>query len=138
MPTKKKFQTVEELQKIIDDYFDWCDNRMKKQLVKDQSGAYLMDVPSPRPYTVEGISAWLGVERQTVLNYEKKPGYEQYFDTIRDAKRKILADLMERGLDKTSDGSMSKFNLINNYGFSDQPAGAGSNEHTVKIVYPEE
>jgi hypothetical protein len=62
-----KFQSVEELQKKIDAYFERCKEEKE-------------------PYTITGLAISLGTNRQTLINYEKK---EEYFDTIKAAKSRV-------------------------------------------------
>ena len=62
MPTLKMFEinfkTLEELDKVILDYFAEC-------------------LKEKRPLTISGLANALGTNRQTLLNYEKKEGYEK-------------------------------------------------------------
>ena len=112
-----KFKTVEELQNKIDAYFQWCDSRTRPVLIKDKNGAYFIDEPWPRPYTVEGLASFLEVDRQTILNYEDREGF---FGTIKKAKDKILANLTERSMDGQNNAAATIFNLKNNYGYEDK------------------
>jgi len=52
MGRHKKWKTPKELEPLIDDYFDTCDE-------------------TKRPYTVTGLAYHLGTNRQTLCNYEK-------------------------------------------------------------------
>lgn len=112
-----KYKTVEELEKAIHAYFKKCDSRTKPTLIKDKSGAYFMDVPAPIPYTVEGLAVALGVDRTTINNYQSR---DEFFITIKEAKEKILANLVERGLDGDNVPAVTIFNLKNNYGYEDK------------------
>lgn len=60
-----KFQSVEELQKLIDKYFD--------------------ETPFTQ-WMITGLAVALDTSRQTLINYESKDGY---FDAIKRAKLKI-------------------------------------------------
>lgn len=104
----KKFTSVEELEKSIEDYFERCDNGMKN------------GEPFPIPYTLEGLAAALEIDRRTLLNYSKEDGYEEFFPTIKKAKQRVLADLTERGLTGDSNPAITIFNLKNNYGYVDK------------------
>lgn len=114
----KKWETPEELQQDIDDYYDKCDNN-KVQIVHKETGA-LIDVPKPIPYTVEGLCEVLGCCRETLLNYEKQEGYEEFFSTIKRAKNKIARNKIERGLMGDSAASVTIFDLKNNHGYRDR------------------
>lgn len=104
----KKFSSVDELEKSIEDYFERCDNGMKN------------GEPFPIPYTLEGLAAALEIDRRTLLNYSKEDGYEEFFPTIKKAKQRVLADLTERGLTGDSNPAITIFNLKNNYGYVDK------------------
>jgi hypothetical protein len=110
-----KWSSVEQLEKEISEYFRKCDTNKSQVYIK---GDGICEVPKPIPYTVEGLAAHLGTNRQTLINYQSK---DAFFDTITRAKAKIQANLVERGLSKDNDGNMTKFNLINNYGYRDKP-----------------
>ena len=62
-----KFNSVEELQSKIDSYFAWAEEHRK-------------------PLTIERLAVFLYVDRDTILNYEKK---DEYFGTIKKAKSYI-------------------------------------------------
>lgn len=113
----KKWESKEALQKDIDDYFQRCNEHTVMQM----SFGVPVEINKPIPYSIEGLCVALGgVTRQTLLNYEKKEGYEEYFDTIKQAKAKILANLVERGLSGDNASALTIFNLKNNYGYVDK------------------
>jgi len=112
MPTIKKFKTVEDLEEKIEGYFKRC--------------------------TIEGLCAWLEVDRRTILNYQKAEGYEKYFHTIKKAKQRILANLQERALMGDNVASITIFNLKNNYGYVDAQILTGANGaplHAVNVSF---
>lgn len=117
MARPKAFGSVEELENKIKAYFEECDNRTVEVYSKLMG---VQEMNKPKPYSVEGLAAYLEVHRETLLNYEKEEGYEEFFDTIKAAKSKILANLMERGLDGDNNAAMGIFNLKNNYGYKDK------------------
>lgn len=104
----KRFESNDKLQEAIDGYFASCK--------ADNS-----------PCTIEGLCDALGVTRQTLLNYEKRDGYEVYFDTIKRAKTKILRNLTERALNGDNVASVAIFLLKNNYGYKDKIEHTGEN-----------
>lgn len=108
------FKSAEELQKVIDEYFDWCDNRTKKIWIeKTQSEIMVSD---PAPYTMSGLARRLGVDRQTILNYSKK---DEFFGTIREARSRVHEDVETR-LMGTRNEKGAMFNLKNNFGWKDE------------------
>lgn len=119
----KKWETPEELQKDIDAYFDWCDNNPIKQIHNSQidpstKKPLIYDVQ--RPYTIEGLCVFLECDRLTLLNYEKREGYEPFFNTIKKAKMKIQQNKVERGLTGNAPASITIFDLKNNHGYKDK------------------
>lgn len=108
----KVYNDPEEMQADIDAYFKLCDTRVTKMYSK--AAGDIIDVPNPTPYTIEGLCNALDCTRQTLLNYEKREGYEAYFDTISRAKSKILQNKVERGLDGISPPHFAIFDLVNN------------------------
>lgn len=128
-----KFQSVEELQKKIDDYFYMCDPHTEDitewveardsdgKLKKDKYGLnYLVEVnhkvkTKQVPYTVTGLALALDTSRETLINYEEK---EEFFDTIKKAKDKIQ-NYLELNLNSPSPTG-TIFNLKNNYNWKDK------------------
>ena len=108
-----KFPTPEAMQEKIDEYFKECDENTKAFITKDGD---VMEVPQPIPYTIEGLAVALGVDRVTLLNYEKR---DEFFSTIRSAKDKVLRNMTERSLIGDNVASVSIFLLKNNYGYRD-------------------
>lgn len=105
------YKTVEELQKIIDEYFDWCDNRLVKGF-NDKTGqefAYL----NPAPYTMSGLARRLGLSRQALNEYSHK---DKFGDAIMRAREKVQEDIETR-LMETRNEKGAMFNLTNNFGW---------------------
>ncbi|HUT63225.1 MAG TPA: terminase small subunit [Anaerolineae bacterium] len=87
-----KFQTVEELQEKIDNYFE-----------ERKAGK--------KPYTVTSLAIYLDVYRETISNYGER---DEFFDTVKRAKEKILA-WKEDQLYRTTQVAGTIFDLKNNY-----------------------
>ncbi len=109
-----KYETPEEMQKVIEKYFDKC----KGEYVRDKKGNIETDkngnpiVRKQRPPTITGLALALGFSgRQALLNYE---GKAKFVDTIKRAKSRIEEYAEERLYDR--DGvNGAKFNLANNF-----------------------
>jgi len=114
----KKWQTVEELQSDIDDYFQQCDDNKRMMFVKSMGEE--IEVSMPLPYTIEGLAEALDCDRDTLNNYQKQKGYEEYFGTINRAKNKIQRNKVERGLLGIAPASTTIFDLKNNHGYKDK------------------
>ncbi len=69
-----KFETAEQLQEKIDEYFQWADQREK-------------------PYTIGGLALFLNTDHKTIRNYEAK---DQFFQTMQKARLRIITDKEER------------------------------------------
>lgn len=94
----KKFKTVEEMQKAIDEYFKYCDMNEK-------------------PYTVSGLAYALNTTRRTLLDYEEK---DEFFHTIKSAKARIERFNEEMLYRKDVPTVGVIFNLKNNYDWKDK------------------
>ena len=93
-----KFESVEEMQKKIDEYFEACDENGK-------------------PYTVSGLAYALDTSRRTLLNYQEK---DDFFHTIKKAKDKIEQFNEELLYSKDVPTVGVIFNLKNNYEWKDK------------------
>lgn len=111
----KKFNRVEEMQKKIDQYFKECDSNVVE--VYDKKREEVVEMKSPKPYTVEGLCVVLDMDRVSLLNYEKD---KEFFSTIKKAKNKILNNLAERSLEGSNSPAVSIFLLKNNYNYKDK------------------
>ena len=97
MARPKLYTNVEDMEKIIEEYFIMCDEKEK-------------------PYTMSGLAYALDMDRKSLLNYSKD---EKFFPTIKKAKLKIEQQL-EENLYRLGNNSGIIFNLKNNYGWRDQ------------------
>lgn len=107
------YKTVDELQKAIDDYFDYCDNRIKQIHTKEGE---TVAITHPAPYTMSGLARALGLSRQALSEYSHK---EQFGDAIKAARDRVQEDIETR-LMETSNQSGAIFNLKNNFGWKDK------------------
>jgi hypothetical protein len=108
-----QYKTVEELQSAIDDYFDYCDNRIKQIHTKEGE---TVAITHPAPYTMSGLARRLGLSRQALSEYSHR---EQFGDAIKAAREKVQEDIETR-LMETSNQSGAIFNLKNNFGWKDK------------------
>ena len=93
----KKYSTVEEMEEIIEEYFNLCN---KKRL----------------PYTVSGLALALDMTRETLLRYEEN---NEFSDTIKRAKQRVEG-YAEMCLFKSGIATGVIFNLKNNFGWKDK------------------
>ena len=108
-----RFKTVEELQVVIDEYFDYCNNRLVNGYDNktNEQFAYI----SPAPYTMSGLANRIGLSRQALMEYSHK---EKYGDAIKEARNKVQEDVETRLMEKHPVGAI--FNLKNNFGWKDR------------------
>lgn len=130
-----KFQSVEELQTMIDLYFQDCDKRTDTrewshdEIIEDDQGKTVCaacgkrpntkgcmvvsgELKLPRPYTVTGLAVWLDTSRQTLLRYDCR---EEFRDTIAAARQRIEAYGEEHLFDPKVPTHGVKFSLSNNH-----------------------
>lgn len=115
------FESVEELQAKIDEYFQSREPFIAKTRIKimkaDGTHYWKEDetlIPE-RPKTMEGLARALDVHRSTLTNYKDKP---EFFDTLARAKA-ICAEYSEEQLySKFSNGAI--FALKNNHDWIDK------------------
>ena len=108
------YNTPEEMQVIIDEYFETCKGEMRHdddgKVYRDKYGFPIFF--DQKPPTITGLALALGfTSRQALLNYQAK---EAFVDTITRAKSRVECYAEERLFDK--DGANgAKFNLANNF-----------------------
>ncbi len=123
-----KFNTVEELEDKIQEYFDSCfEHQWVDEYFRDEEGNRVIKengrykkVPvkklvNIKPLTITGLAVHLDTSRQTLVNYEKR---EKYFDAIKRAKAYIEAYTESCLFGNNVTGVI--FNLKNNYGWKDR------------------
>lgn len=125
----RKFETPEQMQESIEAYFQKCDSSTAFTIVGKGESQRVEEIPSPNPYTIEGLCNALGMTRQSLLNYSEK---DEYFDIIKDAKAKVLENLSVRALRGTNHATVSIFMMKNNYGYTDKH----ETEHSGSIDIP--
>ena len=108
----KMWKSPEELQQAIDQYFSECESNL---VHTSKDGTKIFE-----PYTIEGLALVLDCDTDTLLNYEKKEGYEPYFGTIKRAKLKIQKQKLVNGLVGLSNSTLTIFDLKNNHGYKDK------------------
>lgn len=106
-----KFQSVEELETAIENYFAACEEDKK-------------------PPTVSGLAYHLDIDRRTITNYEN---IDEFFPTIKRAKTRIEAFLEERLYQGQCTGVI--FNLKNNYKWQDKFEGklTGDSDEPIQL-----
>lgn len=93
----RKYSSPQELERVVDLYFDDCDEQ-------------------DRPYTVTGLALALGVTRDQLLKYQVLPEFE---DAIKRAKQRVAAYAEEQLYRRNGQVAGIIFSLKNNFGWKD-------------------
>lgn len=123
-----KYKSVEQLQKVIDEYFEYCDNKTK-EIHSEKLGD--MIVPDPQPYTMAGLAYELELSRQALMEYSHKDGYG---DAIKRARNRVEADVERRMNSKDAFTPGLIFNAKNNFGWKDETKQEISGSFNVTLV----
>lgn len=94
----KAFKSVKEVEEKINAYFNYCEEKEK-------------------PYTMSGLAYYLGISRQTLVNYSNQ---DQFFDTIKKARDRVQMQLEENALSNKANPTFTIFNLKNNFDWKDK------------------
>ena len=98
MGRPKKYNTPEEMQVVIENYFKDCEIRED-------------------PLTIEGLADALDLDRKSIINYSKD---DRFFHTIKKAKEKINNNFAMRALRGDYNPTISIFLMKNNFGYVDK------------------
>lgn len=112
--TSKMFDSPQQLQKYIDEYFQSVDNNPVRRIEFNGKDAVECVIPVQRPYTLEGLALHLHCTAQTLRNYQMKAGYEDYFEIITRARTKIVQQNLEYGLTGDYNAKIVALTLSNN------------------------
>ena len=94
----KIFNDVKEVEEKINAYFNYCEEK-------------------ENPYTMSGLAYYLGISRQTLVNYSNQ---DQFFDTIKKARDRVQMQLEENALSNKANPTFTIFNLKNNFDWKDK------------------
>ena len=128
----KKFESVEEMEKAIEAYFNSCfAPKMERIKIKDPDGnEEWIDSPAKdkddnqiyiqiKPFTVTGLAIALDTTRDVLLDYETKPENAEFSNTIKRAKQ-MIQEYAESYLFNGKNPTGAIFNLKNNWGWVDR------------------
>lgn len=108
----KAFNSPEELQALLDEYFDYCDNNV--ETITDNKGNIKT---IHKPYTMTGICVYLDISGETWSDYSKKP---EFSETIKKARKKVENYCEENTMAGRLNPIFSIFSLKNNFGWVDK------------------
>lgn len=127
-----KFKSAEEIQKLIDEYFESCKGEpimIDGEPFLDKNGFPVLI--NDRPPTVTGLALALGFHsRQSLLNYQAK---REFVDTITRAKMRVEEYCETRLFDR--DGQRgAEFNLRYNFRWAQEEKSGGEEESAGGVV----
>jgi hypothetical protein len=119
MARPPKYETPEEMQRIIDLYFLACKvsqtgNTKLLEDLPEEDLLIINDIEDTYP-TVCGLALVLNLTRQGLIDYGVR---EEFIDTVKRAKQSIESFLEQRLYGNAPTGTI--FNLKNNFGWKDQ------------------
>lgn len=106
-----KYNNVEELEALIEEYYEWCEIHDK-------------------PLTFERLATFLDVDRRTIYSYSQK---DEFLPTFKRVKERILSDIMEKGMANEINPTFGIF-CLKNYGYSDKQEVVSTNTNVNKNV----
>lgn len=116
-----KYKSVEEMQELIDAYFDSCfEEAWKKN--DDDSWEPILNKDGNivkhqvRPFSVTGLACALGTTRDVLIDYQNR---KEFANAIKMAKQRIEA-YAEESLYMLKNPAGVIFSLKNNYGWKDK------------------
>lgn len=107
-----KFESAEQMQELIDDYFEECD--LKSEI-----------------YTITGLAMALDTDRATLVRYSAK---DEFYNTIKKAKQKVEQQMVSRALKGEYNSAVSIFLMKNNFGYTDKVEVKVDNEEDDPIT----
>jgi hypothetical protein len=107
-PRKIDNWDAESLARAAKEYFDKCDRRTKPVMTKEG----VEYIPSPAPYSIEGLCSSIGVLRNTFSSWRKREDDIGFQAEL--IHQTITANRMEGALDGTQNPAFAQFLLKNN------------------------
>lgn len=122
-----RFKTVKQLQDEIDEYFDYCDRRIRQEWSEKKQE--VVHAVSPAPYTMSGLARRLDISRETLVQYGHK---DKYSDAVIRARERVQEDVENRMME-TKNEKGAQFSLKNNFGWKDKTETEHSGD--IQIVF---
>ena len=79
------FKTVDEIKDFVWNQYKTVNlypEAIKEAIKSGDKAGQLVDIPTQRPYTLEGLCNYLGITFQTYLNYEGNKNYSEFFEVF--------------------------------------------------------
>ena len=115
----KHFANPDEVIAEFNKYLDYCRHYRIEQV---SNKGEIIEVNKPRVPTLGGFCNWAGIDFETLTNYEKREGYEQFFGTIKSIKAHILSGKIDALTNGEGSTTGLIFDLKANHGLMDKNA----------------
>lgn len=105
----RAYATPELFKEACENYFDWIDQNpiIKNEAIKSGLDAgRIIQIPTQRPYLIEGLCDHLGISYITFLNYESKEEYKEYFSVCAYVRQRIYRQNLEYGYSGAFDAGL--------------------------------
>jgi hypothetical protein len=123
MPRRPTFETAEQMEQAIEQYFEDCDKGIEREIVTKQGK--VVKINELQPYTVEGLAHFLGfAHRKSLFDYKQK---DEFSNTISRARLKIHSHRLTQALLGRQDSKIAALDLAVNFGMQPKmqlPEGA--------------
>lgn len=131
---EKAFRTPDELIEKITEFFDACKDHT--EAVMSASGQ-IKDVSRPAVPTVQALASYLGIQMQTLSDYEKGDNYKEFHHVVKMAKEYIFAMKTLALINNKGATQGLIFDLKNNHNWKDkvEVETDNKNETTVLVKY---
>ena len=125
-----KYQSPEELQTLIDAYFDKCDKGEEIE-VYDKKDQTVKTIRKSIPYTITGLGLAIGLCRRQIIEYSAK---DEFHNAIKRAKEKCenYAELRMMTGDIPPAGAIF---ALKNYGWTDKQEIENTGDVTLRVIY---
>lgn len=113
----RKFESPDEVIDLFNSYLDHC--RSYRVEVLSNKGD-IVAITKPRVPTLGGFCNWGNIDYETLANYEKREGYDEFFGTIKSIKQHILSGKLEALTNGEGSTTGLIFDLKANHGLLDR------------------
>ncbi len=122
----RAFNTPEEMQVLIDEYFEIKSGHKKMVILRNETVVY---VPDPEPVHIAGICAYLGITYDTLGEYQKREGFSEPITRAKLMCEEYAVNMCFKGNNKAD------FVLQNNFKWRNRAETENKTETTTKIIY---
>lgn len=113
----RKFESPEEIIEAYHEYLNYC---VSYQVETVTNKGDVVAVTKPRVPTFGGFCNYAGIDYETLMNYEKREGYEPFFGTIKSIKQHILSGKLDALTNGEGSTTGLIFDLKANHGLMDK------------------